>query len=325
MEDLNQRIAAWREAKIVTEKQASAIAAFEAARAPDVGPGAGDHEHGTGVLLAEALGYVGAAIAIAAVVILLGNQWDSLNLGGRLGLIGLITAIVSGAGVALRGSVGAPVRRLVSLLLTAGVGGVAWIVGIIASDVLKWGSASSLLAVGVSSLILSGALYRWRPRALPQVAALASALIVVGAIFDRPGLNGTSTWLGLSMWAVGVAWALFGLGGWLRPTPVAVGFGSVVALISAQVGSTGDQRLALLFVGLATAGALLARGGGRGAAYQVAIGSLGLLTFLPQVVVHLFGTAIGAMVTMLVVGLILVVVSVRLARGRSHRVEAVEP
>ena len=324
MEDLNRRIAAWREAKLLTEKQASAIAAFEAARAPEVHSGASDREHGTGVLLAEALGYVGAAIAIAAVVILLGNQWGSLNLGGRLGLIGLITAIVSGAGVALRGSEGAPIRRLVSLLLTAGVGGVGWMVGIVAKDVFRWADSTTFLAVGISSLILSGALYGWRPRALPQVASLASALIVVGAIFNRPGLDGTSTWVGLSMWAVGVAWALFGLGGWLRPVPVAVGFGSVVALISAQVASAGEQRLALLLVGLATAGALLARGVGRGAAYQVAIGSLGLLTFLPQVVVHIFGTAIGAMVTMLVVGLILVVVSVRLARGRSPRVEVVE-
>jgi hypothetical protein len=324
MEDLNQRIAAWREAKLLTDKQASAIAAFEAARIPEASAPERDPKDGKGVFLAEALGYVGAAIAVAAVVILLGNQWNSLNLGGRLGLIGLITLIVSGAGVALRGSERAPVRRLVSLLLTAGIGGVAWIVGVVSNDVLRWGASSTLLAVGVISLILSGALYRWRARALPQVAALASALIVVAAVIDRSGLDSTSTWLGLSMWAVGVAWALSGLGGWLRPVPVAVGFGSVVALVSAQIGSAGEQRLALLLVGLATAGALLACGVGRGAAYQVAIGSLGLLTFLPQVVVHVFGTAIGAMVMMLVVGLLLVVISVRLARGRSPRVEVVE-
>jgi hypothetical protein len=319
MEDLNQSLATWREAKLLTEKQVAAITAFEVSQTPARGASETAPEHGTGVLLAEALGYVGAAIAVAAVVILMGSQWTNLNVGGQFGLIGLITVIVSGAGVALRGSERAPIRRLVSLLFIAGIGGVAWMVGIVSNDVLHWADSSTVLAIGACSLILSGALYRWRERVLPQVAALASALIIVGAVFDRPGLNGTSTWVGLAMWAVGVAWALLGLGGWLRPTPIAVGFGAVVALIAAQIGSVGEQRLALLLVGLATAGALLARGVGRAAAYQVALGSIGVLVFLPQVVVHIFGSAIGAMVAMLVVGLLLIVVSVRLARGRSPR------
>ncbi len=308
MSDLDGRLRSWREAGIISDKQVAAIAAFEAKESPD---------QGRGILLAEALGYVGAAIAVTAAAILLGDQWDALNLGGRLGLIGLLTAIVAGAGFALGGSDSAPIRRLVSLLLTAGIVGVGWIAGIVSDDVLDWTTPNSMLAVGLVALVLATGLYLWRPRALAQLAMLASTLTIVGGVFTRPGLDDSSVWLGLTLWAVGIGWALLGLGEWLRPTVVAAGFGAVVALVAAQIGSDGDARPAMLALGLATAGVLLARGVARAEAYLVTIGALGVLVFLPQLVIDIFGNAIGAIITMLVVGLLLVVVSVRLARGRA--------
>ena len=320
MEDLNERIAAWRAAKLLTDKQASAIAAFEAARAPEASV---PEDASRVVLLAEALGSVGAAIAVTAVATLLGNQWHDFNLGGRLALVALLTAIVAGAGFALRGSSRAPMRRLVSLLLTAAILGVAWIVGIVANDALDWSSAAVMLSVGGSSLALSAMLYRWRKRALPNVAMLASALVIVGGLFAWPGLDPSPTWVGLSMWAVGAAWALLGLGHWIRPEGVAAGFGAVVALVAAQVSSFDDSRLAMLSVGFATAGAALAWGVARGATYLVTIGALGVLVLLPQFVTHIFGSTAAVLVTMLVVGLLLVVVSVRVARGRTAPVKKV--
>lgn len=307
MADLEDQLRSWREAGIITDTQVATIAAFEAKTRPD---------HGRGILLAEALGYVGAAIAVVAAAMLLGDRWEELNVGGRLGLVGLLTVIVAGAGFALRGSESAPIRRLVSLLVTAGVAGVGWTVGIVADEVFHWFAHDVALAVGLVSLVLATLLYLWRPRALAQIVMLASVLVIVGAIFSRPGLDGTSTWLGLTAWAVGLGWALLGLGEWLRPVVIAAGFGTVVALVSAQIGSEGSARLAMLGLGLATAGVLLGRGVARAEAYMVTIGAIGVLVFLPQVVIDIFGNAIGALITMFVVGLLLVVVSVRLARGR---------
>jgi hypothetical protein len=321
MENLDQRISEWREAKLLTEKQATAIAAFEASRTPAPGARVAAREDGTGMLLAEAIGYVGAAIAVAAIVTLLasGNRWDGLNLGDRLGLVGLLTLIVSGAGLALRASGRSPIRRLVSLLLSSGVLGVAWMVGILANDQLRWESSSVVLAVGIAALVPAVIVYRWRNRALPQLVILASLLVIVGAVLGRPGVDATGAWIGLSMWAVGAAWALLGLGRWLAPDRVAVGLGSVVALVSAQIGSLDRERLALLAVGLVTAALLMARGVAKATTYLVTIGAVGVLVFLPQAVVELFGATVGALATMLVVGLLLVLASVRLARGRSAK------
>ncbi len=309
MSDLNDQLRGWREAGIITDDQASAIAAFERKST----------DHGRGILLAEALGYVGAAIAVAAVWILLASRWDSFNFGGRVALVGLLTAIVAGAGLSLAGSTSAPIRRLVSLLLTSAIGGVTWIVGIVVYDAVSWSSTIGIIVVGVTILVLATFLYLWRNRALPQVAMLAGALLIVAGCFTGTGLHDAGTWGALTSWAVGLAWALLGLGGWLRPAAVAVSFGTSTALVSAQVASFGGFRLVMLIVALATAGAVLGRGVVRAEAYLVTIGSIGVLVFLPQLVVHLFGNAIGALVTMLVVGLLLVVVSVRLARARSPR------
>ena len=58
------------------------------------------------------------------------------------------------------------------------------------------------------------------------------------------------------------------------------------------------------------------------ATYLVAIGAIGVLVFVPQLVIRAFGNTVGALVTMLVVGLLLVLVAVRLVRGRRGSVRA---
>jgi hypothetical protein len=205
----------------------------------------------------------------------------------------------------------------VSLLLTAAVLGVAWIVGIVAHDALHWNGSGVMLAVGGVALALSVFLYRWRQRALPNVAMLASVLVIVGGLFAWPGLDPAPLWVGLSMWAVGAAWAMLGLGAWIGPQRVAAGFGVVVALVAIQVASFDHARSAMLSVGIATASAAIAWGVVRATSYLVTIGALGVLVLVPQLVTQAFGSTAEVLVTMLVFGLLLVVLSVRVARGRS--------
>ena len=311
MRDLQAQLRDWQGAKIVTAKQATAIKRFESERALAAPAPAGR----TGGV-AEAIGYVGAAIAVAAVGLLLANRWQDLTLGGKLGIVGALTAIVGSAGIALRGSGRAPVRRLVSVLLAAAVGGACWIVEILLTAETGWRARDIALTVAFAALALSIPLYLWRHRALPQLIMLASVMVVVETVLARPAFTGDFPWWGLSAWAIGVAWVLLGLGKWLEPGPVATVAGSLVALIAAASASGGEDRTLMLTIGLVTAGALLARAVALEATYLVAIGAIGVLVFVPQLVVRLFGKGVGALVTMLVVGLLLVLVAVRLVRGR---------
>ncbi len=310
MEDLGARLEAWRSAKLVTAKQAAAIREFEAAKV------AAEPRPSRGGPLAEAVGYVGAAIALAAVAILLADRWKDLNLGGRVGIVGLLTLVVASAGFALRRSDMAPLERLVSVLLTASVLGATWIVGILVSEATAFRAYDVALVCAGSALAMSVALYRWRARALPLLAMLASSLAIVIATFARPALSQEDMWGGVAAWALGVFWVMLAWGRWLKPEPIAAAAGSLLAIFGAQAGSPDGSQLAMLVVGLVTAGALMTRAVLVGTTYLVAIGAVGVLIFLPQVVIHVFGNTIGALVSMAAVGLLLVLVSVRLARGR---------
>jgi hypothetical protein len=310
MDDLETRLKAWQAAKAITAKQAAAIREFERAKVP---PGPPPSRGGP---LAEAVGYVGAAIALAAVAMLLADRWKDLNLGGRIGIVGLLTLVVASAGVALRKSDKAPLERLVSVLLTASILGATWIVGILVSEATALRGYDVALICAGAALAMAVALYRWRARALPLLVMLASSLAIVVAVFARPALAGEGMWGGLSAWALGTFWVMLAWGRWLTPEPIAAAAGSLLAIFGALSGSSGESKFVMLTVGLVTAGALMTRAVLRNTTYLVGIGALGVLIFLPQVVIHVFGNTIGALVSMAVVGLLLVLVSVRLARGR---------
>lgn len=311
MRDLAAHLGEWTGAGLITQKHADAIVRFEAKRDEPA------HAQGAGPL-AEAVGYVGAVIALAAVALLLGQGWADLNVGGRLAIVALLTVIIASAGVALRSSDTAPIQRLVSVLLVGGVVGVVWIVGIVVTDIAGWRENDIALAVGGAALAMALPLYVRRRRALPQLATLTGALILVVAIFARPAFTGDVSWLGLAVWSVGAAWALLALGKYLEPEALAAATGTAVAIIGVAAAAYGPARVAMLIIGLTTAGLVLARGVLRDATYLVAIGAIGVLIFFPQLVIHLFGDSAGAMIAMLVVGLMLVLLAVRLVRGRRH-------
>jgi MFS family permease len=319
MENLEARLEAWQSAKLITEKQGSAIRQFEAGKVAAQPPPS------RGGPLAEAVGYVGAAIALAAVAILLADRWKDLNLGGRIGIVGLLTLVVASAGFALRKSERDPLERLVSVLLTASVLGATWIVGILVAEMTAFHAYDVALICAAAALAMSVALYRWRARALPLLAMLASSLAIVIATFARPALSQEGTWGGLAAWALGAFWVMLAWGRWLKPEPIAAAAGSLLAIVGAIVGAaTGHSNLAVLALGLLTAGALMTRAVLRGTTYLVAIGAVGVLIFIPWLVTDIFGNTIGALVSMAVVGLLLILVSVRLARGRKGGHSAVK-
>ena len=311
MDNLGPTLDAWQSAKLITAKQNSAIREFEASKV------AAEPVPSRGGPLAEAVGYVGAAIALAAVAILLADRWKDLNLGGRVGIVGLLTLVVASAGFALRRSEKDPLERLVSVLLTASVLGATWIVGILLAEATALRGYDVALITAAAALVMAVALYRWRGRALPLLAMLASSVAIVIATFARPTLNQDGAWGGLAAWALGAFWVLLAWGRWLKPEPIAAAAGSLLAIVGAIVGAaTGHSNLAVLALGLLTAGALMTRAVLRGTTYLVAIGAVGVLIFIPWLVTDIFGNTVGALVSMAVVGLLLILVSVRLARGR---------
>jgi hypothetical protein len=308
--ELEQRVRLWREAGLLSDEQATAIVSFET----EQGRG-GIDPMPRRTMIAEAVGYVGAALAIGAIGLLLGELWPDLVTGGRLAMVGMLTVLLFGAGAGLRRTERGPIRRLTSVLLTGGVLGVGWLTYVVATDVIDWREARVALAIGVATFVVALPLYLLRPRPLPQLTVLATVLLATIAALSLPALAPDPTWYGLTVAAIGVAWMLLGIGGWFRPRVFAETLGAGVAVLGMQSGSM-EQRTLMLSLGVALAAGLVALAITSDRAHHLFVGAVGLFLFIPQLVFELFGDAIGAPATLFVIGLLLVLLAVGIGRAR---------
>lgn len=311
MDRPDRRISAWVDAGLITPEQAEAIHDFE--RSQD---DPNRHRGRSRTSPAEAIGYVGAALALGATALILGDLWRELLVGGRLALVGILTVAVFGAGLAVRAADSPAMARLTSVLFTATVAGIGWFASVVASDLLDLRTAAVGVAVGLAMLAVAAPLYVWQQRALLQVAVLASALIAPVAALDLTRLSPSPAWYGLVVAAVGAAWFLLAIGRWITPSGLGHVLGSLVVFIGVQVGSFGDAREAALAIGLVFAVGLVALAVTTDRLHHLVIGALALFVLAPQLVFEVFGDAIGAPATLLLVGILLVLLAVGLGRAR---------
>ena len=330
---LAERIDTWVEAGLVSPEQAQRIVAFEGHDAGEAGaapqpPGAGvtGGERGSArqaapatrdrTSLAEAIGYVGAALALGAIALLLNELWAQLVVGGRLALVGLLTVAVFGAAWALRGVEQGAMRRLTSVLSAATVAGVGWFTWVVASDLLDLAWEERGASVAASMLVVSSALYLWRGGALLQLTTLGAALLTAGTALSLPDLPPDPIWYGVAFATIGVAWFLLATGGWVAPRALGEVTGALAALLGVQVATFDGPVVAILVVGLLGAAGLVWLSVHRDRLHELIVGAIALFVLSPQLVFEVFGDAIGAPATLLLVGLLLVLLAVGLGRAR---------
>lgn len=344
MYDLETRLARWVAAGLVEPDQAEAITRFEArrdpstslphtasadGRAPDGPPsrhpaGRPGTAHGSQVAGAEAVGYVGAALVLGALGRIVAEVWPELLAWGRLTLAALVAVLAFATAAALVATPRAALQRLVSVALTVGVIATAWLGGLVASELLGWREAPVAVAASGAAFAAAVPIYVWRRRALAQATALATTVALALSLVFLPRLEVTTSWVGLLLWGLGLAWLLAGRGGWLTPARLAGVLGGLLALLGAQVGSFGDARLLWLSLAIATAAALVGAAVYGDTLSDLVVGALGLFVLMPQLVFELFGDAIGAPAALLIVGLLLLLLAVGLGRA-GQKVRRVDP
>ncbi len=307
----DDRIPVWVDAGLISAEQAAAIRHFE--RSHDT-PGTSRKRSLTSP--AEAIGYVGAALALGAIALILSDLWRELLVGGRLALVGVLTVALFGAGLAVRGSTSAAMQRLTSVLFTGTVAGVGWFSSVVAGDLLDLRSAVVGVVVGIATVIAAGALYLWTPRPLLQIVVPLTAPIAPVAALDLAQIPPGPGWYGLIVGAIGAAWFLIAAGNWLASRGVGEVTGALVAFVGVQVGSFGDARTLALTGGVVLAAGLVALAIRTDRLHHLIIGALALFVLSPQLVFEVFGDEIGAPATLLLVGLLLVLLAVGLGRAR---------
>lgn len=301
--DLEERLDRWTGEAIISAAQAAEIRALEEAEEP----------RSRGPLVAEALGEVGAVLAIGAIAVVAGDRWDELAFGTRMAIVGVPTAVAFVAGALLRNRPAPVAQRLTSLLWAVTALGTAWLAGLIANEAdLSDGGVG--LTVGLSLTAVAGGLWLVRPRVLQHVA-LASGVAVTAIAAVVLAAPDPESWVpGLVLFLVGAAWLAATIVDLLPPRTAGEVMGMLGAASGAQIVAYGDTRLAGLVIGTATAAALVALGIGQRRTVVLIGGAIAALQFLPQLVVDRFGASLGAAFTLLVVGLGLIGGAVVVAR-----------
>ena len=331
VETMTDRLDTWVEVGLVTPQQAARIAAYERGALegapgpwgggdgpppPPAARGAPRGRPTSRTSLAEALGYVGAALALGAIALLLGELWRALLLGGRLALVGVLTVAVFGAGLALRTADAPALQRLTNVLFAASVAGVGWFTGVVTGDVLGMDWDARGASVGVAMFVVAISLQLWRRGWLLQLFSLFSALLAAGMLLSVLDPQMDELWRGVTIGVIGLAWAILSRGGWLGPRVLGETTGALALLLGVQLAAWGDPRTVVLVVGVVIAGALVASAVHGDHLHHLIVGAIGLFAFSPQLVFEVFGDRVGGPASLLLVGLLLVLLAVGLGRAR---------
>lgn len=315
MNDLDQRLSEWTDHDLISPEQAARITDHEATRPRS------DRR----TMIAEAIGYVGAALALGALRLILAELWPEWRTGGQLALVGLLTVLAAGAGQTLHHRRNAAMRRLAGVLWTVTALSAAWFAAIVADDVAGLEPAGVGTVAGAVAGLVAITLLLRHPAALLHVVSLGGLVVATTSLLDLvTALPVDVLFEGLLAAGVGGVWLLLGLGRWLAPHRAAETLGAALLLLGVQVGSLGDLRTTALGLGLLLAAGLVVLAVTGDASHHLAVGAVGLFVFAPQLVIDVFGDVLGAPAALLLVGLLLVGLAVGLGRAR-REVGADEP
>jgi hypothetical protein len=312
---LASKVAEWQRAQVIDAGAAQRILAFEAEHAAP---------RSRIPIAAEAIGYVGAALVVAAIALLVGGRWDDQAVAVRIAVFA-VPALAAAAGGWTVGRRDDPAFvRLGSALWLLACGAAAGVWTVVWVDVWHAGDPPTRGGLAfVASLASIGAIAAYRARPLPlqllatYVGSLLTALGLVqwSEVLAADERWSTGVWGGVAA-LVGAAWLLAGLLERVEPSVLARILGPVTMLVGLQV-VRADVVTAGLWLGALLAAGLVALGVTRGDVVVLLLGTAGLFQWAPQLAVHHLADTIGTEATLLVVGLMLIAVAagfVRLVR-----------
>jgi len=265
-------------------------------------------------LVAEALGYAGGVLAVAAGIYMAGELWPGLPTGAVLAFAAVAWVVLGAGGAAIRTTGDPALRRLRSVLWLLSAVSLAAFTGTLADQIWGFGPADTTLVTAAASAAYGTALW-WRMRAVLQhLAVFASLAVLVGTAVDRLWPHVGAWAPGLGVWALSAVWGAAVMRGYLPPVVtgyIAAGIGLLAgAQLVLQVAAGGALALATV-AGLLAAGVLLRQ------AWLVVLGALGVLLVTPQITTRYLPMSAATPVAIFVVGVVLLGSAVWLARRRA--------
>ena len=263
--------------------------------------------------VAEAVGYVGAVLAMVGVVQLVGRSWSSFEQPVRIGLLGGLAAALLVAGLLLRDEDEPAIWRLrgfVMLLSTAALAGCA---GVVFVDSFEMTNESVTIGIGLVVAGYSALLWMLRDRPAQQATTFIGIVEAVAgtvALWDGAGA------VGLSITALGGIWVFMNmrLGQHARSVSVQLG---LIALLVGPATTFESFREVTPVIGLAVSLAVVVVGTRLDEFFFTGAGVLGIMGYLPFGIAQWFGDTLQVSGVMVVSGLMLLGAMLVIMRRRS--------
>lgn len=265
-------------------------------------------------IVVEALGYLGGLIAVIALGLIVGNVWESLPVGARIGLGAVVCLVLLGAGAAVPAERADAAHRLRAVLWAAATLAFSATTALLLAEGLDRSDDWVPAVVAGATTVFAAALWRLHPTVLQHAVTFAAGLVTLAttvAVFADDTFWPTA----LAVWVGGLIWAVLSHFEIIRPRGVGLFLGSaglVVGSMMLQEQSWGSG------VALATVAAIVGVAVLERRMSLLAVGAAGTLSVLPQAMGTWFGGMLAPALALLVAGLGLVATAVYIARSGRH-------
>jgi hypothetical protein len=308
LHDLDRHLDTWTKEHLISREEAGSIRAYEASQVARP-----ERRKTAAPPVTEALAYLGGALAIAAVGVVLGRSWSDMPTWVRIAIPGVIALALLALGWLTKRSSDTAVGRLSHVAWFFSTGAVAWCVAELTIDGLDLADRWPLLWTGVATSAYAGVLYATRPGALQHVALLAGlGMLAGGALFD----SAVAAWS--VIWTLGLAWVVLGWRRVLAGPETATTIGTVVALISALV-VPANAGAGLMWLAVVNAAALIGAAVALRHTPMLVLAAVGLFEGTIATIDHYLGGGLGAAVGLFVAGVAVLAVALVVSRRRRPR------
>jgi hypothetical protein len=266
-------------------------------------------------LVAEVVGYVGAAIAITAATVTVHQFWKHVPAVAELALAAAIATGLLAAGAATRAGSDPAFARLRSVLWLLATASVTAFAAVLAHRYLRMSGQDVAVTSAATWMACSLPLW-WKTRsALQHVAAFGGAIALTGTVLERldPGVGNFG--YGLALWIVAALWAVGTYRRYLPPRTAGIllsGAGLLTGAIISMDAAAGQALAISTVAGLLTVGVITRR------VPVIVIGAIGVLYVVPDAANRYLPGSLAAPLAVAVVGIVLLGIALRLARSRRN-------
>ncbi len=314
MIDLNQQLERWLEEGIISVEQADQMRSSSLGSPKPVTDMAVEERRIP--IVTEILGYVGAALAIWAVMFLVAEYWGNLTDWAQASLFGALALVLFAAGATLLDTVEPAFNRLSGVLWAGSVISLGGALYIIFDPMIGYSAESTWTLVGALTAVAGGLMLRRRASAAQQVVFFAAVMTAVVSLLNS-GTDPEIFVYGFVSWGIGLIWILVARAGVLRPLGTATVLGAITMLYGAQMAAIeGETDTFGILLGLATAALFATAGIVLKERLAIILGGIGIFWFVPQSMFHFFGETFGGMFGLFISGLAIVALALWFSRHK---------